>query len=77
MKFNILTLFPQMFPGPLEYSLIGKSLKKGLFEINTIDIRDYALNNSKSVDDSPFGGGPGMIIKPDVLQNAIKSVNRI
>ena len=76
MIFNILTLFPQIFPGPLEYSLIGKGLKKGLFEINTVDIRDYAFNNSKSVDDAPFGGGPGMIIKPDVLQNAIKSVKK-
>ena len=76
MIFNILTLFPKIFPGPLEYSLIGKGLKKGLFEINTVDIRDYAFNNSKSVDDTPFGGGPGMIIKPDVLQNAIKSVKK-
>ena len=71
MKFKILTLFPEMFPGPLAYSLSGKALSKKLFEIEVINIRDFSNNKSNSVDAKPYGGGAGMIIKPDVMQNAL------
>ena len=71
MKFKILTLFPEMFPGPLAHSISGKALSKKLFEIEVINIRDFSNNKSNSVDEKPFGGGAGMIIKPDVMQNAL------
>merc|ERR1711991_614008 len=71
MKFKILTLFPEMFPGPINYSILGKALKKKKFQLETINIRDFAINKAKTVDDTPFGGGAGMIMKPDILQNAL------
>lgn len=71
MKFKILTLFPEMFPGPINYSIIGKALKKKKFQLETVNIRDFAINKAKTVDDTPFGGGAGMIMKPDILQNAL------
>ena len=71
MKFKILTLFPEMFPGPINYSILGKALKKKKFQLETINIRDFAINKAKTVDDSPFGGGAGMTMKPDILQNAL------
>ena len=70
MNFKILTLFPELFPGPLSHSVIGAALKKKIFSIETINIRDFANNRAKTVDDKPFGGGAGMILKPDVLQRA-------
>lgn len=70
-KVNILTLFPEIFPGPLGLSMTGKALKAGLWECNVFNIRDFALNKHKTVDDSPYGGGTGMVIKADVLANAI------
>ena len=70
MNFKILTLFPELFPGPLSHSFIGAALKKKIFSIETINIRDFANNRAKTVDDKPFGGGAGMILKPDVLQRA-------
>ena len=76
MKFNILTLFPEMFPGPLNFLLHRKALKKKLFEIKTINIRDFSTNKSKTVDDKPFGGGPGMIMKADILQKSLEFVNK-
>ena len=71
MRFKILTLFPEMFPGPINHSIIGKALKKKKFHLETINIRDFSINKAKTVDDTPFGGGAGMIIKPDILQNAL------
>ena len=70
MNFKILTLFPELFPGPLSHSIIGAALKKKIFSIETINIRDFANNRAKTVDDKPYGGGAGMILKPDVLQRA-------
>ena len=70
MNFKILTLFPELFPGPLNHSIIGKALQKKLFTLEAINIRDFAKNRSNIVDDKPFGGGAGMILKPDVLQRA-------
>ena len=77
MKFNILTLFPEIFPGPLNHSLTGKALENKLFKINAINIRDFSKTKSKTVDDKPFGGGAGMIIKPDVLQSSLNHVKKI
>ena len=71
MIFKILTLFPEIFPGPLNYSIIGKALEKKKFKIKTFNIRDFSNSPSKNVDDKPYGGGAGMIIKPDILQRAL------
>jgi tRNA (guanine37-N1)-methyltransferase len=67
----VLTIFPEMLPGPLAYSLAGKALKAGLWRLETVDIRDFADDKHRSVDDAPFGGGPGMVMRPDVLDAAI------
>ena len=66
-----LTLFPEMFPGPLGFSLAGKALEKGLWRLETVDIRNFARDKHRTVDDAPFGGGPGMVRRPDVLADAI------
>ena len=71
MIFKILTLFPEIFPGPLKFSITGKALNKKKFSIKTINIRDFAENKAKTVDDSPYGGGAGMILKPNILQNCL------
>ncbi len=68
---KILTLFPEMFPGALSHSIMGKAMKKDLWNVEAINIRDYAKDKHKSVDDTPFGGGAGMVMKPDVLADAI------
>ncbi len=67
----VLTIFPEMLPGPLAYSLAGKALKAGLWQLETVDIRDFASDKHRSVDDAPFGGGPGMVMRPDVLDAAL------
>src|SRR5262249_52937179 len=68
---NVLTIFPEMFPGPLGLSLAGKALAGGLWSRAPIDIRDFATDRHRSVDDTPAGGGPGMVMKADVLARAI------
>ena len=68
---SVLTIFPEMFPGPLAVSLAGKALQKGLWALEPIDIRDHATDKHRSVDDRPAGGGPGMVMKADVLARAI------
>jgi tRNA (guanine37-N1)-methyltransferase len=68
---TVLTIFPEMLPGPLAYSLAGKALKTGIWQLETVDIRDFARDKHRSVDDAPFGGGPGMVMRPDVLDAAI------
>ena len=73
-KANILTIFPEMFPSLLGQSLAGKALSDGLWQINPVNIRDFATDNYRSVDDAPFGGGAGMVMKPDVLGAALDSV---
>ena len=73
-KATVLTIFPDMFPGYLGESLVGKGLEQNLWSLEVRNIRDFGNGVHKSVDDSPFGGGPGMIMRPDVLANAIDSV---
>lgn len=73
LKVKVLTIFPEMFPGFLGYSLTGRALEENKWQLQAINIRDYALDKHKSVDDTPCGGGAGMIMRPDVLGRAIKS----
>jgi tRNA (guanine37-N1)-methyltransferase len=68
---SVLTIFPEMFPGPLGLSLAGKALASGLWSLEPIDIREFATDRHRSVDDTPAGGGPGMVMKADVLARAI------
>jgi tRNA (guanine37-N1)-methyltransferase len=68
---RVLTLFPGMFPGPLGQSLAGKALEQGVWRLDAVDIRQYATDKHRTVDDTPFGGGPGMVMRPDVLAAAI------
>ena len=68
---TVLTIFPAMFPGPLGMSLAGKALGNALWSLEAIDVRDYATDRHLSVDDTPAGGGPGMVMKADVLARAI------
>ena len=70
---DILTLYPEMFPGPLDKSLSGKALEKGIWSLNTFDLKDYGLGPHKSVDEKPSGGGPGMVLRADVLDSAINN----
>lgn len=74
MKIDILTLFPAMFESPFNESIVGRARKKGLLDFNTINIRDFALDKHRQVDDYPYGGGAGMVMKADVLSRAIKSL---
>ncbi len=69
-----LTLFPEMFPGPLGESLAGRALKEGVWSLDAVDIRRFAGDRHRTVDDAPFGGGAGMVLKPDVLSAAIEAV---
>ncbi len=68
---TVLTIFPEMLPGPLAHSLAGKALGAGLWRLDAVDIRDFATGKHRSVDDAPFGGGPGMVLRADVLDRAI------
>lgn len=68
---RVLTIFPEAFPGPLGISLTGKALSDGLWALETVDIRGFASDKHRTVDDSPFGGGPGMVMRPDVVDAAI------
>lgn len=71
---NILTLFPEMFPGMLGQSLSGKALEKGRWNYHAINIRDFAQDKHKTVDDTPFGGGAGMVMRADIIEAALLSI---
>lgn len=73
-RVNILTLFPEMFPGGLGHSLSGKALEKGLWSCRAVNIRDFAEGVHKTVDDTPYGGGAGMVMRPDVIEKALLSI---
>jgi tRNA (guanine37-N1)-methyltransferase len=72
---TVLTLYPEMFPGPLGVSLAGKALGEGTWSLDAVQIRDFATDKHRSVDDTPAGGGAGMVLKPDVLAAAVDSVS--
>ena len=74
MHFNILTIFPEMFPGTLAGGVVGRALERGIWSYDVINIRDFAINNYGSVDDTQFGGGAGMVMRPDVLGDALDSI---
>ncbi len=69
----VLTLFPEMFPGPLAHSLAGRGLQRGIWSLETVDIRSFARDKHATVDDTPFGGGAGMVMRPDVVDAAIEA----
>jgi len=71
---SVLTLFPDMFPGPLAGALAGRALARGIWSLDPINIRDFAADRHRSVDDTPFGGGPGMVMRPDVVDAALAAV---
>ena len=71
---DVLTLYPEMFPGPLGVSLAGRALAEGTWSLEAVQIRDFATDKHRSVDDTPAGGGAGMVLKPDVLAAAVDSV---
>lgn len=71
---TVLSLFPEMFPGPLALSLAGRALEKGVWSLAAVDIRGFARDKHGTVDDTPFGGGAGMVMRPDVLSDAITAV---
>ncbi len=71
---SVLTLYPEMFPGPLGLSLAGRALEQGIWSLEIANIRDFATDKHRSVDDTPAGGGAGMVLRPDVLSGAIDSV---
>ena len=73
MKFDVLTLFPEMFEA-VKQSILGKAIEKKLITINLVNIRDFSKDKHKKVDDTPYGGGAGMVIRPDVVYDAYKSV---
>ncbi len=74
MHFNILTIFPEMFPGTLGGGVVGRALENGIWSYSVINIRDFAINDYGSVDDTQFGGGVGMVMRPDVLGAALDSI---
>lgn len=74
-KATVLTLYPEMFPGHLQYSLAGKALEQGQWSLEAVQIREFATDRHRSVDDTPAGGGAGMVLKPDVLAAAIDHVS--
>ncbi|MBT5110286.1 MAG: tRNA (guanosine(37)-N1)-methyltransferase TrmD, partial [Rhodospirillaceae bacterium] len=71
---RVLTIFPDMFPGPLGQSLAGRALDEHRWSLDTVDIRQFAIDKHHTVDDAPFGGGPGMVMRADVLDAAIATV---
>lgn len=74
MHFNILTIFPDMFPGTLSGGVVGRALERGIWSCDVINIRNFAINNYGSVDDTQFGGGAGMVMRADVLGAALDSI---
>ena len=77
MRIDVLTLFPNMFPGPLDISVIGRGKEQGLFDLFVHDIRSFASDRHKTVDDAPFGGGHGMVLRVDILESALNSVQAL
>ena len=73
---TVLTLFSEMFPGPLGFSLIGRALEIGVWRLNTLDFRDYSSDKHRTVDDTPAGGGPGLVMRPDIAAAAIDAARR-
>ena len=73
---KIITAYPEMFPGVLGHSIVRKALSNKKWSLDTINLHDFGIDDRKSIDDSPFGGGPGMIIRPDVVEKALTSITK-
>jgi tRNA (guanine37-N1)-methyltransferase len=73
---TVVTLYPEMFPGPLGHSLAGRALAEGIWSLDAVQLRDFATDKHRSVDDTPAGGGPGMVLRVDVLAAAVDAVAR-
>ena len=71
LKVKIFTLYPDLFPGPLDIGIYKKAREKKIWNLEVINLRDYAIDKHKTVDDTPYGGGNGMLLKPDVLSAAL------
>ena len=76
MDVDVLTIFPHMFPGPLGDSITGRALVAGVVRLNAVDIRDFTTDRHRSTDDYPYGGGPGMVMRPEPVVAAVESVRR-
>ena len=74
MRVVILTCYPEMFPGSLGYSVIGNALNNKKFSLEIVNLHNFGIDKRGSVDDEPFGGGPGMVIRPDVIEKALNSI---
>ena len=74
---GVVTLFPGSFPGTLGMSICGKALDRGIWALKTLDIRDFAVDRHKTVDSSPYGGGPGMVLRPDVLDRTLEAISGV
>src|SRR5947209_18750439 len=74
MKIDVLTLCPEMFAGPLDVSIVQRARSVGLFDLRICNLRDYTHDRHKTVDDKPFGGGPGMVLKPEPLFEAVEKL---
>jgi len=75
MKIDVLTLFPEMFAGPLDFSMVKRAREDGKIDLRVINLRDYTHDRHKTVDDKPFGGGPGMLLKPEPIFEAVESLS--
>ena len=76
MRIDVLTLFPGMFSGPLDESIVGRARTQGLLDLRIVNLRDYTHDRHKTVDDKPFGGGPGMLLKPEPIFEAVENLRR-
>src|SRR5215207_931490 len=74
MKIDVLTLFPEMFVGPLDFSMVKRARDAGILDLRVVNLRDYTHDRHKTVDDKPFGGGPGMLLKPEPIFEAVESL---
>ena len=72
MKIDVLTLFPEMFAGPLDYSMVKRAREAGILDLRLVNLRDFTHDRHKTVDDKPFGGGPGMLLKPEPIFEAVE-----
>src|SRR5688500_11118623 len=74
MKIDVLTLFPEMFTGPLDASIVKRARDAGILDLRVVNLRDYTHDRHKTVDDKPFGGGPGMLLKPEPIFEAVENL---
>lgn len=76
MKISFVSLFPEFFPGVLGHSIVGRALKEGRWQLESINIRDFATDKHRTVDDTPYGGGAGMVMRPDIVAAALRAAKK-